>query len=95
MFLIDDVFLRALGVSMPGLDLIWLMELMRDLAYREMYNQEEIKDKIKENRMLYEFGEVTEEEYREKEEELMGKLKLARRVDEMGLKVRGGILNSG
>lgn len=95
MFLIDDFFLRALGISIPGLDSIWLMELIRDLAYREMYNPQEIMDKIKENRLLYEFEEITEEKYRRKEEELTHKLTLARRVEEMDLRVRTDILNAG
>lgn len=95
MFLIDDFFLRALGISTPGLDSIWLMELIRDLAYREMYNPQEIMDKIKENRLLYEFEEITAEEYRRKEEELTHKLTLARRVEEMDLRVRTDILNAG
>ncbi|MFH1774934.1 MAG: gas vesicle protein GvpG [Methanobacteriota archaeon] len=94
MFLIDDVFLRALGISIPGLDLIWLMELLRDFAYKEMYNPEKIKDQIKENRMLYEFGEITEEEYERTNAELMQKLKLAERGEEMNLRVRTDILNT-
>ncbi len=94
MFLIDDVFLRALGLSIPGWDTVWLMELLRDFAYKEMYNPEEIQDKIKENRMLYESGEITEEEYRKLEEELLSRLKLTKRVEEMNLKVRMDILNA-
>ncbi len=95
MFLIDDFFLRALGIPIPGWDAIWLLELLRDLAYKEMYNPEEIKDQIKENRLLYEFGEITEEEYREKDDELLSRLKLAKRAEEMGLEVRMDILSAG
>ncbi len=95
MFLIDDFFLRALGIPIPGWDAIWLLELLRDLTYKEMYNPEEIKDQIKENRLLYEFGEITEEEYREKDDELLSRLKLAKRAEEMGLEVRMDILSAG
>ncbi len=95
MFLIDDFFLRTLGIPIPGWDAIWLLELLRDLTYKEMYNPEEIKDQIKENRMLYEFGEITEEEYREKDDELLSRLKLAKRAEEMGLEVRMDILSAG
>lgn len=93
MFLLDDFVLRALGISIPGWDFFWLLRLIRDYAFREMYNPEEVKDRIKENRMLYEFGELSEEAYREKETELLEKLRLARRVEEMNLKTRTDILN--
>jgi len=94
MFLIDDVLLRTLGISIPGWDLVWLFELIRDFAYKEMYNPEEVKDRIKENRMLYEFEEITKEEYEKTNGELMHKLKLAERVEEMDLDVRTDILGS-
>jgi len=94
MFIIDDVFLRALGISIPGYDMIWLFEQIRDFAYKERYNPEKIKDQIKENRMLYEFGEITKEEYERTNADLIQKLKLAERGEEMNLRVRTDILNT-
>lgn len=91
-FLLDDLALRTLGVSIPGYDMIWLFEQLRDIAYKELYNPEKIKDQIKENRLLYEFGEITQEEYEKTKAELMHKLKLAERGEEMNLKVRTDIL---
>ncbi len=69
MFLIDDF-------------LIWLSELMRDYALKEKYNVEAINNQIKENRLLFEIGEITEKEYKEKHELLLGELETAKEVTE-------------
>lgn len=61
----------------------FLFERIRDYAYRQMYNVDEINDAIKENRMLYEFEEISEEEYKRTEKDLLKKLKTAKRVAEM------------
>lgn len=92
MLIIDDLLLRQLGISIPGLDLIWTMEQIRDFALRELYNPEKVKSKIKENRLLFEFGERTREEYEEINAELMRQLKLAEQCKEMNLGVRLDIL---
>ena len=91
-FFVDDIFLRALGISIPPFDMIWLMEQIRDHAYREIYNPEKISDQIKENRMLYEFGEMTKEEYERNNEKLHHQLKIANQVNEMNLNNRMDIL---
>lgn len=91
-FFVDDIFLRALGISIPPFDMIWLMEQIRDHAYREIYNPEKISDQIKENRMLYEFGEMTKEEYERNNEKLNHQLKIANQVNEMNLNNRMDIL---
>ena len=69
MFLIDDF-------------LIWLSELMRDYALKEKYNVEAINNQIKENRLLFEIGEITEKEYKEKHELLLGELETAKEIIE-------------
>jgi len=92
MFILDDLLLRQVGISIPGLDLLWTIEQIRGFAYKELYNPEKIKNKIKENRMLYEFGEITIEEYIKINTELMQQLKLAERGEEMNLSVRTDIL---
>jgi hypothetical protein len=91
MFLIDDLILRALGISIPGLDLIYTLEIIRDFAYKELYNPEKIRGEIKENQMLYEFGEVSQEEFEETKSRLMEKLKFAERFEEMNLVARSDI----
>ncbi len=92
MFFIDDLLLRAIGVSLPGLDLIWTLEQIQKFAYKGYYNPEKIKNKIKETRLLYEFGELGREEYERKNSELMHKLDLAEKFEEMDLGTRMDIL---
>ena len=92
MFIIDDILLRQLGITIPGLSLIWTLEQIRDFAYKELYNPEKIKNKIKENRLLFEFGELTSGEYEKNNVKLLQELKLAERGSEMNLSVRTDIL---
>lgn len=94
-FLVDDIFLRMLGISIPPFDMIWLFEQIHDFAVREAYDPEKISDSIKENRMLYELGEITKEEYGRKHAELTGMLRLAQRAREMDLEHRVDILGIG
>ena len=94
-FLVDDIFLRMLGISIPPFDMIWLFEQLHDFAVREAYDPEKIGDAIKENQLLYELGEITKEEYERKHAELTEKLKLAQRAREMNLERRVDILNIG
>ena len=94
-FIIDDIFLRMLGISIPPFDMIWLIETIRDTAIREAYDPEKIGDAIKENQMLYELGEIKKEEYERKHAELTEMLKLAQRAREMDLERRVDILGIG
>ena len=94
-FIVDDIILRMLGISIPPFDMIWLFEHIRDLAIREAYDPEKTIDAIKENDILYEVGDITKEEYEQTRNELMEKLKLANRVREMNLEHRTDILNIG
>ncbi len=94
MFIIDDILLRQLGITIPGLSLIWTLEQIRDFAYKELYNPEKIKNKIKENRLLFEFGELTSVEYENNNAKLLLELKLAQRGTEMNLGVRTDILGA-
>jgi len=92
MFLIDDILLRSLGISIPVFDLFWNFEQLYQFAYKERYNSDKIKSSIKENRLLFEFGEITRDEYEEKNRALMHDLRLAERADEMGLAGRIDLL---
>lgn len=94
MFIIDDLLLRQMGITIPGLNLIWTLEQIRDFAYREMYNPEKIKNRIKENRLLFELGELNGDEYEKTNTELLQELKLAERGAEMNLSVRTDILGA-
>ena len=71
-FLIDDILLRTLGISVPPFDTLWLLETItnyvEDARHEEI--QRRINDRIKENRLLYELGEITKEEYKNENREL-------------------------
>ena len=62
--------------------IIWLVKLMRDYALKEKYSIKAINNQIKENRLLLEIGEITEKEYKEKHELLLGELEKAKEVTE-------------
>jgi RNA recognition motif-containing protein len=94
MFILDDILLEQFGIKIPGLNLIWTLEQIRDFAFREMYDPEKIKSKIKENRMLFEFGEVNKDEYEKNNAKLLQELKFAQRGKQMDLNVRTDILGA-
>lgn len=82
MIIIDDLLLRALGLTLKPFDLIWILGLMRDYALKEKYNIKAITDQIKENRLLFEIGEITEDEYNKKHGLLLEELEKAKEVVE-------------
>ena len=94
-FLVDDIVLRMLGISIPPFDMIWLLEIIRDFAVREAYDPEKISDSIKENRMLYELGEITKEEYERVNTEFLEALEIAKHARETKLEHRIDILGIG
>ena len=80
MFLIDDLVLRAVGISLKPFDLIWMLELLRNYALQEKYNLQKIGSQIKENRLLFEIGEITKEEYEQENELLLEERKKAEEI---------------
>jgi hypothetical protein len=94
-FIIDDIFFRILGVSVPPFDMIWLMETIKDYVenVRQKENQQRISNKIKENRLLYELGEITKEEYQKRTKELNRKLQMNKRIDRTDLNQRIDLLS--
>jgi len=94
-FFVDDILLRMLGISIPPFDMIWLMETIRDYAenVRQEENQQKINNKIKENRLLYELGEITKEEYERRNGELNYQLKMNNRINRMNLNQRINLLS--
>lgn len=93
-FFIDDIFLRMLGISIPPFDMIWLLETILDYVedIREKETHEKIANKIKENRLLYELGEITKEEYEKRNEELNNKLQMNSRINRINLNQRLNLL---
>lgn len=92
MFIIDDIVLRSIGISIPGLDMIWTLEQIQKYALKGYYNPEKIRDQIKETRLLYEFGEIDRQEYEQMSSKLLHKLDVAQKVLEMDLGSRVDIL---
>jgi len=82
MILVDDLILRVFGLSLKPFDLIWIMELMKDYALKEKYNLKRINNQIKENSLLFEIGEISEEEYDEEKELLKERLETAKQIIE-------------
>ena len=94
MLIIDDLILRSLGISMKPFDMIWLLELMRDYALKEKYNIKKINNQIKENRLLFEIGELGEEEYQGKHKLLLEELEKSKEIMEnlsQDMEIREGI----
>ena len=92
MFIIDDLVLRSIGISVPGLDMIWTLEQIQKYTLKGYYNPEKIRDQIKETRLLYEFGEIDRQEYEQMNSRLLHKLDVAQKVLEMDLGSRIDIL---
>jgi 2-methylisocitrate lyase-like PEP mutase family enzyme len=83
-----------LGISIPPFDMIWLMETILDHVedINEKESHEKITNKIKENRLLYELGEITKEEYEKRNRELGNKLQMNNRINRTNLNKRINIL---
>ena len=87
-FLIDDILLRTLGISIPPFDILWLLETITDYVEDARHEeiQRRINDKMKENRLLYELGEITKEEYENKNGELNQQLRISNLKNRKDLK---------
>lgn len=73
MFVLDDLLFRPF---------MGIVNALHSIALDEMYDVEAIEDELKENQLLYELGERSEEEYRRRKEELEADLETARDVHE-------------
>ena len=94
MLLIDDLLLRALGISLGPLDLFYLIDIIGNYA-RDLYNEENtknIKKGIKENRLLYELEEISLNEYVIINKDLNNKLKEFEKITKLNLPGRINLL---
>ncbi len=73
MFVVDDLLINPF---------VSIMEAVHSMAISEMYDTTEIKNEIKENRLLYELGERSEAEYERRNDELEAQLEIAREAHE-------------
>ena len=84
-----------LGFSIPPFDMIWLMETIGDYVeeVRQRENQQKVNNKIKENRLLYELGEITKKEYERRNGELNHQRQMNNRINRTNLNQRINILS--
>jgi hypothetical protein len=77
MFLIDDILLAPLkGV-------IWVAEKVKEIAEQELYDEGRIKERLMELQLQFElYDEISEEEYRKQEKELLARLDAIRKAKE-------------
>ena len=73
MFVLDDLLIRPL---------VGIVDTLHTTALSELYDVEEIEDDLKENQLLYELGERSEEEYEREKERLEDELEVAREIHE-------------
>lgn len=66
-------------IVLPARGFIFLLEQIRDAADRELFDPENLERKLMEVRMLYELGEIGEEEYSEAERAISARLGQIRR----------------
>lgn len=86
-FIIDDL-VNLTGTLMVGMPWTQFFQKIHDFARQEMYNLDTINRKIKTNRMLYEYGEISKGEYEKANAGLMEERRIA-------LKIRGMDVESG
>jgi hypothetical protein len=73
MFVVDDLLLRPL---------LSVLNVIHAMAIEEMYDTGAIRDEMKENRLLYELGELSEMEYEQRRADLESQLDVAERARE-------------
>ncbi|MFQ3295662.1 MAG: hypothetical protein ACI9EZ_001223 [Halobacteriales archaeon] len=71
MLLVDDLLVRPF---------VSILETLQTLALQEMYDMESLQDDLKENRLLFEVGERSKEEYERRKAELEAEIEMAEAV---------------
>ena len=82
--IVDDLLVRPF---------FQVLESLQAIAMNELYDIEDIRDRMKENQLLYEMGERDEEEYQRRRRELEAELEVAEQAHEQlsdkSIEVRG------
>jgi len=68
MFILDDILLA------PIKGVIWLGEKFNEVVEEEVSSEGRIKERLMELQLRFELDEISEEEYEQKEEELLKRL---------------------
>lgn len=72
-FILDDLFVRPF---------FGLLNVIHAMAIEGMYDTGALQDELKENQLLYELGELTEEEYEERRADIEARLDVAEQARE-------------
>jgi hypothetical protein len=72
-FVVDDLLIKPFTS---------LLELLQAMALDELYDADALRDELKENQLLYEVGQRSEEAYRERKAEIEAELRTAEAVRE-------------
>ncbi len=76
MFIIDDILLAPLK------GLIWIGEKINEVSEKEFSDEGLIKEKLMELQLKFELDEISEEEYKKHEDELLARLDAIRKANE-------------
>jgi hypothetical protein len=70
-FIVDDILVKPF---------VSVLDILHTMALNEMYDTAAIRDDLKENQLLYEVGERSEETYEERKRELELQLEMAEQI---------------
>ncbi len=73
MLLIDDLLIKPF---------VSLLDILHSMVLNELYDVDSLRDELKENRLLYEVGRRSSEEYEQRKATLEAKLQTAEQVHE-------------
>lgn len=76
MFILDDILLAPLkGV-------VWLGKKLNEVVQKEVSDEGKIKEELMKLQLRFELDEIDEEEYEEREKELLSRLESIRKASE-------------
>lgn len=76
MFFLDDVL-----IGLPEKGLMGIFKRIAEMAEEEVTDESKIREELLLNQTLYETDEITEEEYEQREAELLDRLSLVREAE--------------
>jgi hypothetical protein len=76
MFLLDDILLAPLK------SVIWLGKKINEIVEKELFDEGRIKEKLIELQFRFELEEISEEEYKKQEKDLLERLDAIRKARE-------------
>jgi len=75
-FGVDDIMLSPLTF------VTWLGEKLHEAAMQEMTDESKVQEELLELQLLYEIGDISDQEYEQREAELLQRLEDMRRLKE-------------